>query len=233
MPPARATELKLWRMVEGQHRVSTMALVDSLAEQHLLEDLLEASKPALPEGCEGLHYLLFTPFRYPPSPYGSRFRAATDPGVWYGAEQGATACAELGYWRCRFIADSEGLSTLRSLVHTLFAATALGPARDLRRAPWKDAGDWSHPNDYTACQQQGREAREAGVWLLRYASVRHPRHGGCVAVFSPLAFAHPNGGVQEQQTWFLHANANTATWVRSAGGREGETLEFGYRAAAS
>lgn len=229
MPSARAIELTLWRMVEAQHRIATLALVDSLAEQHLLEELLEASKPALPPGCEGLHYLLFTPFRYPPSPCGSRLRAATDPGVWYGAEDGPTACAELGYWRCRFVADSTGLKALRNVAHTLFAATARGPARDLRRAPWKELGDWQRLSDYTACQQQGRQAREAGVWLLRYASVRHPRHGGCAAVFNPLAFAHANGGVREQQTWFLHATAKTATWVRAVGGGEGEALEFGYR----
>ncbi len=229
----RVTELTLCRVVEAQHRVATLALVDSLAEQQLLEELLEASKPPLPPACDGLHYLLFTPFRYPPLPYGSRFRAADDPGVWYGAEQGATAFAELGYWRCRFIADSEGLQALRSVPHTLFSATARGPARDLRRAPWRDAGDWSHPSDYSACQAQARSARGDGLWLLRYASVRHPAHGGCAAVLTPQAFAHKNGGVQAQQTWFLHATADTATWVRSAGGSENEALEFDYRTPAA
>ena len=37
-----------WRGVEAQHVVSTMRLVDSAAEQDLLEQLLEGSKPALP-----------------------------------------------------------------------------------------------------------------------------------------------------------------------------------------
>lgn len=229
MPRVRATELTLWRVVEAQHRVATLALVDNLAEQQLLEDLLEASKPPLPPGCEGLHYLLFTPFRYPPSPYGSRFRAAHDPGVWYGAEAASTAFAELGYWRCRFIADSTGLSTLRNTAHTLFQAQARGPARDLRRAPWREQGDWLNPSDYSACQAQARSARADGVQLLRYASVRHPKHGGCAAVLSPQAFAYPNGGVKEQQTWFLHATADTATWVRSTGGKDDEASEFSYR----
>lgn len=228
MPAVRVTELALWRVVEAQHRVATLALVDNLTEQHLLEDLLEASKPPLPPGCAGLHYLLFTPFRYPPSPYGSRFRAVQDPGVWYGAENAATSLAELGYWRCRFITDSEGLTTLRGAAHTVFQAKALGAARDLRRAPWRDAGDWLHPSDYAACQAQARSARADGVQLLRYASVRHPRHGGCAAVLTPQAFAAPNNGVLSPQTWFLHASQSTSTWVRSVSGSDSEALEFSY-----
>ena len=41
-----------------------MTLVDSLEEQALLEQVLDDSKPAVPEGCRHLDYLLFTPFRY-------------------------------------------------------------------------------------------------------------------------------------------------------------------------
>ena len=66
-----------WRVVEAQHRVSTMKLVDTLAEQSLLESILDASKPPVPPECERLHYLLSTPFRYgAPYPSGSRFRRA-------------------------------------------------------------------------------------------------------------------------------------------------------------
>jgi hypothetical protein len=37
-----------WRAVEAQHIASTMALVDSLDEQLVLEELLDKSKPAVP-----------------------------------------------------------------------------------------------------------------------------------------------------------------------------------------
>src|SRR6185437_12416302 len=102
-PPAvasesKACELTLWRAVEAQHVVATRALVDSIAEQEILESVLEASKPPLPSPCTGLDYLLYTPFRYPPSWRGSRFRNYDDAGVWYGAEAVRTSCAELGYW---------------------------------------------------------------------------------------------------------------------------------------
>ena len=47
-----------------QHRVSTLKLVDSVDEQETLEDLIQATKPALPPECQHLHYLQSTPFRY-------------------------------------------------------------------------------------------------------------------------------------------------------------------------
>ena len=42
---------KLLRMVESQAQVATLQLVDNLAEQTLLEELLESSKPPLPSRC--------------------------------------------------------------------------------------------------------------------------------------------------------------------------------------
>ena len=107
---ARPVALDLWRAVEAQHVASTMVLVDTVAEQAVLERLVESSKPPVPRDVArlGLHWLLFTPFRYAPPPGGSRFRATGDPGVFYGADERRTACAELGYWRWRFLTDSAG-----------------------------------------------------------------------------------------------------------------------------
>jgi hypothetical protein len=99
---------RLWRAVEAQHIASTLRLVANVEEQHLLERLLDQSKPPLPPQTADLHYLLATPFRYS-SPIGSRFRAAADSGIWYGAEAQRTACAELGFWRWRFLIDSAAL----------------------------------------------------------------------------------------------------------------------------
>src|SRR5262245_6883848 len=85
-----------WRVVEAQHRVSTMKLVDTLDEQSVLESLVEATKPRLPPECQHLHYLLATPFRYgAPYPSGSRFRrAGMTPGVFYASRTSSTAIAE-------------------------------------------------------------------------------------------------------------------------------------------
>src|SRR3546814_12120779 len=101
-------------MVEAQHAAATMKLVDTAGEQALLERLVEQAKPPLPEAARQLHYLLATPFRYPPLPRGSRFRAAGEPGVFYGADQLPTACAELGYWRWRFLRDAPPLQRIHA-----------------------------------------------------------------------------------------------------------------------
>jgi hypothetical protein len=55
-------------MVESQEQIATRGYVDTLAEQSVLEELLEESKPAYPDKTTDLHYLLKTPFRYPPPP---------------------------------------------------------------------------------------------------------------------------------------------------------------------
>src|SRR5581483_2203326 len=188
---AAACTLDLWRAVEAQHQVATRALVDSLEEQEILESVLEQAKPPIPADCRRYDYLLYTPYRYPPPPpNGSRFRAFGDPGVWYGAEALRTSCAEVGYWRWRFVADSHGLSRLDGVPHTIFQASACGPAVDLRAKPFRrDAKKWHNPNQYGDCQGFARVAREAGTRILRYESVRDPEHGGCAAVLDCRAFA--------------------------------------------
>ncbi|HFD15188.1 MAG TPA: RES domain-containing protein, partial [Rhodospirillales bacterium] len=37
-----------WRLVEAQHRVATLPLVDTLEEQELLERLIEETEPPVP-----------------------------------------------------------------------------------------------------------------------------------------------------------------------------------------
>ena len=139
----------LWRGVEAQHVVATMRLADSLGEQRVLEELLEASKPPLPPEARGRHYLVFTPFRYR-SPVPSRFRRASGPGVWYGAEEISTACAEVAYWKWRFLMDSDALAgEALHTEHTFFQAKVRGRCADLTASPWKAAVRvWRHGTDY-------------------------------------------------------------------------------------
>src|SRR3984893_16946092 len=109
-----------WRAVEAQHRVATMSLVDSLAEQAQLEALLDTSKPPVPAAALGLHWLLFTPFRYPTSKYGSRVRRPYEAGVFSPGYEHLTGSAELGYWRWRFLTESPALGMIDTLPQTLF-----------------------------------------------------------------------------------------------------------------
>ena len=182
-------EMTAWRGVESQAQVATWRLVDSGAEHDALEEMLEESKPPLPEGCEGLHYLLFTPFRYT-SPYPSRFRRPNEAGIWYGAESVETVCAELAYWRHRFILDSAGLAKDADGLltrHTLFQTRVQGQAMNLTEAPW-DAGraQWTNGANYSSTQAVAAEARVHGVEWIRYESVRSPGTH-CSAVLSPRA----------------------------------------------
>lgn len=181
----------------------------SVEGQAVLEDILEEAKPVFPRGLEGLHWLLSTPFRYWPMPGGSRFRRREDPGVFYGAEERETACAEAGYWRLRFWNESAFLSQQsRSIPVTLFEFDAATKrAIDLTQAPLvDDRALWVHPTDYTATQALADSARLADAEALRYESVRHVG-GRCLAFLLPEVFrsvAEPFRG--HQQSWSLLIN---------------------------
>ena len=193
-----------------------MPLVDSAAEQAVLERLVEASKPPVPREVArlNLHWLLFTPFRYAPPPGGSRFRGPNDPGVFYGADHPRTACAEVGYWRWRHLRDSPGIAAMPPRPQTIFRVPVSGGAIDLREPPFAaDRERWTHRSDYTGCQALARTARAAGVQWLRYESVRDSRRGGCGAVFDAAAFA--SRSPVEQQGWILTVTQSRVVWQRS------------------
>ncbi|HRE12892.1 MAG TPA: RES family NAD+ phosphorylase [Usitatibacteraceae bacterium] len=211
----------LWRGVEAQHVVATMRLVDDLKEQEVLEALLESSKPPLPAGASGQHFLLFTPFRYR-SPHASRFRAATDPGIWYGGLDVPTACAEVAYWRWRFLRDSEGLSGgALHTEHTIFEAGVEGACVNLLEKPWVASRmAWTHKNDYGHCQSLARACREREVTWIRYQSVRAPE-GQCGAVLVPAALSLAEGF--RQQTWACKTS-DAGAFMRHAA--SGGALDF-------
>lgn len=181
-----------------------MRLTDSLEEQALLESVLEESKPALPAPVRRLHYLLATPYRYRPHT-GSRFRAALEPGVWYGAETLRTALAEKSYWRLRFLLDSPGTPDLKPVPHTAFqAAVRSRAALDLTRAPFvRERASWTQRSDYQSTQAFAAVARTAHIQLIRYESVRDPEHAACAAVLDPVAFGR--GKPHGLETWFIAA----------------------------
>ncbi len=196
--PARR---ELWRAVEAQHRVATLRLVDDQAEQAVLEQLLEASKPPLPPHADRLHFLLSTPFRYLP-PWPSRFRRAGEPGAWYGAEERETVAAEVAWWRWHFLMESDGLRERQMHIElTFFQARFNGLELDLTQSPWSRHREaWRDPQDYAACHALAAAAREhrPAMPSLRYESAR--REGAlCQVVFDPaaLALARP----VSQQAW--------------------------------
>jgi len=190
-----------------------MKVVDTLAEQALLEQLLEAHKPPIPSECRHLHYLLATPFRYgAPYPRGSRFRrAGMTPGVFYASHTPATTIAEVAFHRRLFFAESPGTPwPANAAEHTAFAVRyRVRSGLDLTEPPFdRDAGAWSQPLDYETCQALADAARAGGVQALRYRSVRDPRGGLNVALLTCAAFTSREP--IERQTWRLHLGATGA-----------------------
>jgi RES domain len=203
--------LSAWRGVEAQHVVSTMRLVDNLDEQAELERILERSKPALPAAAASVHFLLSTPFRYRPA-HASRFRKAGTLGLWYGADTLRTACAEVAYWRWRFLLDSAALMQQSLLtVHTFFAARVQGRAVDLMQPPWSACRPlWTHGSDYSQTQALADAACDEQVQWIRYESVRDPG-GQCAAVLNVAALTLTEP--VPQQTWHCKTTRSAVLMV--------------------
>jgi len=222
-----------WRIVEDQSAIATRPLTDTDDQQALLERLIETAKPPAPDperepAFRGLHYLLATPFRYPPLRYGSRFGGRHERGLWYGARRPATALAEkafylLANWRQshaplqptqnRFTAFRVGLMTGRGLDLTAEAfqrqQTALASA---------DA--------YAAAQTTGTRMRAAGVEAFTYRSARDPDGGDAVGVFSPAAFASKTPDFKRFQTWKMTSDQRQVTFEHAVPGRAPRRFTF-------
>ena len=189
---------RAWRVVESQHLFATRKLVDSDEEQALLEELIEDAKP--PAGAPaGLHYLLFTPFRYPPLRHGSRFGTRAEPGIWYGSRTRATAFAEKAYYLLLFLEGTAAeLTPLEADVSIFQAGYETRRGVDLTRGPFERYGALiSSPSDYAASQTLGREMRADGVEAFLYASARDPDHGANLGLFVREALSSRRPGVPE------------------------------------
>lgn len=214
-PDALSSEIRpyaaeVWRVVEAQSRVSTMRLTDSLDEQRVLEDLVDEVKPPIPVDCRHLHWLLATPFRYAPYPYGSRFRRADQAeGAFYAGEAVGTVIAELAFYRLLFFAESPDTRLPeRPTEHTAFSVPINTTCLiDLTTPPLdRDQATWTSPSEYAGCQALADAARAAKIEAIRYRSVRAPQGGSNIAVLSPRAFAACEP--QQTQTWHLFIRPN-------------------------
>ena len=204
-----AYEKDIYRLVEGQYYIATRKLVDSLTEQDALERILDASKPVAPtQNMHGsLHYLLFTPFRYPPLNSGGRFHTRADQSIFYGAEELETAMAEVAYHRFEFIRHSEADFAPMSVPYTHFMARLKTERAIYLTQPPFDAyrADTSHPASYAYSQRCGSAMRRAGAELCTFYSARKP-DGTNVGVFSPDAFAQNEPIEAKKGSWSLYVS---------------------------
>ncbi|MEM1236517.1 MAG: RES family NAD+ phosphorylase [Pseudomonadota bacterium] len=211
-----------WRFVEDQYLISTMKLAGSLEDQRTLEELLDDSKPPVPEACRGLHFLQFTPFRYR-ARYASRFRPAGDAnGVFYAAEDVETSAAEFCFYRVLFFLESPGLAMSEATLAVSSFSTEVATARavDLTAADWDGRrGELEDPVAYGPCHGVMREARAAGAGLIRFRSVR--LKGRCnLAVLECAAFA--SAEVSQPEGWKISVRPDRVIARKVYGGVDHE-----------
>jgi hypothetical protein len=202
LPGIKALSGSLWRVVEGQHVIATRNLVDSTEEHDLLERLIDTAKPAPPTGPEfsGFHYLLTTPFRYPPLRHGSRFATRHERSIFYGSTEIRAAFAETAYYRLLFL---EGTKAKLEPIETDLSAFRIG-YRTRKGMDITARKPLSAPDSYEASQAFGVQMRVSGVEAFRYASARDAEGGTNVGLFTPRAFTAKRPGTM--QVWKASAS---------------------------
>jgi hypothetical protein len=222
---AISIELRCWRVVEAQSKISTMKLTDTLEQQEALERIIDETKNKVPDECRHLGFLLFTPFRYTPYPFNSRFRRSGSlEGVFYAGEATETAVAEAAFYRLLFYAESPNTPwPANPNEHTAFAAEVRSPRGiDLTRKPFVAERDaWTDPTDYASCLHLADVARSAKIEAIRYEAVRDPAHRANIALLTCRAFA--GGDVVDRQTWHFHLSS---TGIRAACEFPKQTISF-------
>jgi hypothetical protein len=210
-----AFNINAWRIVEAQHIISTRKLVDSLLEQHILEELIESTKPPYKEDSK-LHYLLYTPFRYPPLKNGSRFGARFEHSFWYGSLELNTAMAETAYYRFHFLRASKAKFGAVVTNHTAFSAhIKTKKGIDLTQSPFsKFTSMISSPVSYQVSQALGTAMRQDNTESFYYQSTRDPNKGNNIALLTPKAFSQKKPISQSFQSWQCIVNKNIADFVR-------------------
>ncbi|MGH8274598.1 MAG: RES family NAD+ phosphorylase [Gammaproteobacteria bacterium] len=207
-------------MVESQEQVATSRLVATLERQSVLEDLLEAAKPAIPHDAVRLHYLLATPFRYPPLHHGSRFGTRGEPSLFYGSRGLSALLSEAAYYRFVFW---EGMrrappAPLRTQ-HTLFRARyRTRGGLKLQNPPFaRYRTVLRDPAHYAATQRLGGKMRAAGIEAFEYESARDVEGGINVALFTPRALA--SHSPQRREAWLCETSAGRVLFSERERGR--------------
>lgn len=205
----KALRLEAWRVVEDQSRSSTRQLVDSLEEHEILEQEIENVKPHIAMNCEGFHYLLFTPFRYPPLKYGSRFGNQLQPSLWYGSHQLMTALAENAYYRFVFVYGTKAQDRTDRVSKTAFSVKiATEQGLDFTKAPFALFRDRiSSPLSWQESQALGNRMRENEIEAFSYFSARYTEEAVNVGVFSCRAFKQKSP--HKFKNLIMHSNHTT------------------------
>ncbi len=203
-----------------------MKLVDSIDEQLILEELLDSTKPPVPVACQHLHYLQFTPFRYP-ARHATRFRSSGERnGVFYASERVSTSAAEVAFYRMLFFLESPATEPpSEPFEMTAFGCRIRSEATvDLvSDLAMQDSGLFMDPVDYSSCHALVNSLRARDCDAIRFRSVRDNDHAPNLAILECRAFA--DNKIRQQEGWWFRFSPNGIFAVKRFG--EGR-MEFNY-----
>jgi hypothetical protein len=179
----------IYRIVETQEYAATTSLVNNLDEQNLLEQMLDEVKPDYKKNTQHLHYLISTPFRYPPLNYGSRFGSKLMPSYFYASEDVSTMLAECAYYRFILLDDLTVPyeKTVSSEHQSFLVNIASNAMADMTKIKTPEIIDLvTSPMNYQFTQALGKVLIESHhVNVIRFLSVRDKNQGVNIALTSP------------------------------------------------
>jgi hypothetical protein len=211
----------LYRLVESQEQVATTGYVDTLEEQAVLEELLNNSKPDYPTDAPNeLHYLLKTPFRYPPLLWGSRFGRVHEPSLFYGGATLEATLSESAYYCFVFLLSMEAKPP-KPRLNTEHRVFSVGYESErgirLQKAPFNSYQDQlADRQHYSASQALGTSMRSANIEAFEYVSARSVEPELCVALFTPTAFTRNDPDTMEHWLCELTAEQVAFKSIRSS-----------------
>jgi hypothetical protein len=208
------------RFVETQEVAATMKLVDDLDEQYLLEQMLDDVKPHYRPNTEHMHYLLKTPFRYPPLKYGSRFGTRLIPSFFYASENEHTVLAEVAYYRFIFLQHmQERYEKPIHSQHMMFslrvntrqcADLTLDKFNSLKSA-------LVNVDNYQFCQNVGQYLQqEQGISVIRFHSAR-AKDGVNIAIAAPKAITSKKP--ESCQNWLCLTHLDKVSFTQASQGQ--------------
>lgn len=208
---------KAYRMAESQEQKATNAIVDDLEQQDLLEVMLEETKPkGIVKVDTRFDYLLYTPFRYAPLPWGSRFGSTLEDSIFYASKSMDTLMLESAYYRFVY---AKGLKTPHKekikTEHTVFSIeykTDYG--LKLQSDPFLQYSDiLIDPSNYLETQSLGGHMKECGVSGFEYISARDPNSGINIGLFDIEAISINKPF--DKNVWFCETSSKEVSFLCS------------------
>jgi len=186
----RKRSLEVYRVVQGQAVNGLAKFVKNASELEILEEMLENSKPPVPEEDKSDEKLIYTPFRYFLKDKGARFNGPNSPRVWYGSRDLNTCLREKAYHQFCFIEDSVGLKDKSiDIIFTSFLSQWKSKrCVNLCSNSFKYHHDKiTSPSSYFESQKLGEDMYNDSIEIFLFPSCRNPGKEN-FGSFTPTAY---------------------------------------------